>query len=190
MDANATLNFPQKGEIATTATIKLPLPVGDTHKLAGSIFLNRTNDEKWVEVKGEGSYEALEAQKRYAGKGLYKNDRDLHGFGRIEWGPDAKVNASQVDLQLKQDDYKHAFTAGLKTPYFLDEETFKTNIVYGKADVYHVVSSSFYIPASVKVTEADVAFASISNMKGMVNSTTPFLNVTWLRVDFDFNTTE
>lgn len=182
--------MPQKGEIATTAAIKLPLPVGDTHKLAGSVFLNRTDDEKWVEIKGSGSYEAVEAQKRYAGKGGYKNDKDLQGFGRVEWGPDPKANASQVDLKLIQESYKQAFTASCRTPYYLEEETVKTNIVYGKADIYHVVSSSLYIPASVKVTEADVAVANLSNMKGMINSTTPFLNITWLRVDFDFNTTE
>lgn len=190
MDSNATVNFPKKGEIATTATIKLPLPVGDTHKLQGSIFLNRTQDEKWVEIKGDGSYEAEEAQKRYAGIGRYKNSQNLEGFGRIEWGPDANANASQIDVQLNREPSKYAFTANCKTPYYLDEETVKTHIIYGKADIYHVVSSSLFIPESVKVTEADVAFASISNMKGMVNSTTPFLNVTWLRVDFDFNTTE
>lgn len=190
MDANATINFPQKGEIISTATIKLPLPVGDTHKLVGTVFLNQNKEEVWTEVRGEGSYEAVEAQNRYAGKGRYRNEGNLEGFGRVEWGPDPYANASQVDLLLSREEPKQAFTASCRTPYYLDQETIKTHIIYGKADIYHVVSSSLYIPASEKVTEADVAFAGVSQMKGMVNSTTPFLNVTWLRIDFDFNTTE
>lgn len=44
-------------------------------------------------------------------------------------------------------------------------------------------------PASVRVAETDIAFQSLANMKGNVNSTTPFHNLEWLRGDFEFITT-
>lgn len=49
-------------------------------------------------------------------------------------------------------------------------------------------SGKLFIPASNQVGEADVAFTSISNTKGMFNTTTPFANITWFKADFDFTT--
>lgn len=43
-------------------------------------------------------------------------------------------------------------------------------------------------PASRPIADMDIAFRTISNMYGFVNSTTPFLNVTWFKGDFNFTT--
>lgn len=190
LSANASYIIPKAGQIDGEVVFQLPLPVGDTHKLLGSIFLNRTKEAEWAEIKLTGSYEAVEAKSRYAGRGLYKNDHEFESSARVEWGPDKRANASQFHMKVVEENSRQAFIASAATPYYLDQDTVKTNVVYGKTENYLVVSSSLYIPESVKVTEADVAFASITNMKGMVNASTPFLNITWLRVDFDFNTTK
>lgn len=190
LKANATFTTPSLREKIGTFAIHLPLPVGDIHKLRASLDTDMTQTAPLTEFKLDGSYEAIESNKRYAIKSHYKNSTDIDSSARIEWGGDPKGNATQLDFKIKRDGFRHAIVASALTPYYLDEETLKADVIYGMADIYHVVSSSLYIPASEKVTEADVAFAGLSNMKGMINSTTPFLNVTWLRADFDFNTSE
>lgn len=190
LSANATYGLTdQKVHIGTVA-IHLPLPVGDIHKLHGSLFTDMTQSDPLNELTIDLGYESLEANKKYTANAHYKNTTDIQASARVEWGHDPKSNGSQVNLEILKDGHRHAVTGSVLTPYYLDEETVKANVVYGLTDPYHVVSSSLYIPASVKTSEADVAFAGLSNMKGMINSTTPFLNITWLKVDFDFNTIE
>lgn len=190
LSANATYGQMSRQEHVGTVTIHLPLPVGDIHKLHGSLFTDITQTDPLNEVTINLGYESVEANKKYTAKAHYKNMTNIQASARIEWGHDPKSNASQLNLNIINDGRRHAVSGSVITPYYLEEETVKANVVYGLTDIYHVVSSALYIPASVKTSEADVAFAGLSNMKGMVNSTTPFLNITWLKVDFDFNTIE
>lgn len=190
LSANATYGLTEQREHVGTVAIHLPLPVGDIHKLRGSLFTDVTQKEPLNELTIDLGYESVNANKKYTAKAYYKNTTDIQVSARVEWGHDPKSNASQLNLEILKDGHRHAVTGSVLTPYYVNEETIKANVVYGITDIYHVVSSSLYIPASVKTSEADVAFAGLSNMKGMVNSTTPFLNITWLKVDFDFNTIE
>lgn len=59
-------------------------------------------------------------------------------------------------------------------------------------DLLHFLNSysrgSLNVPASNKVAESEVAFSSLSNMKGMAKGSAAFLNISWIRGDFDFST--
>lgn len=55
--------------------------------------------------------------------------------------------------------------------------------------IIYLIRGRVYYPSSKQVANGDIEFASLANMKGNVNCTTPFKNITWLRGDFDFMTT-
>lgn len=73
------------------------------------------------------------------------------------------------------------------TPFNLEDSI----VVKGDFDVIHNYNNykaAIFMPASKQVANADIAFSSIANTRGMLNCTTSFLNITWLRADFDMTT--
>lgn len=49
-----------------------------------------------------------------------------------------------------------------------------------------IYSGKLSYPASVQLAMGDVAIATMSNMYGVINCSTPFSNVSWIKGDFEF----
>lgn len=47
-------------------------------------------------------------------------------------------------------------------------------------------SGMLYSPASRKVFESNVEYSDLSNMRGFLNSTTPFKDLNWLRTEINY----
>lgn len=115
----------------------------------------------------------------------YRNTSDVQGLMRIEWGHQNVSDAIETNLQMLRKGVRREFAARLFTPFY-DEDTFKASGSYDSDKVYEKYAATVYIPASRQVANTDVAFHSLADTKGMLNCTTPFLNVTWFQTDFDF----
>lgn len=109
---------------------------------------------------------------------------------RVEWGPDAKAQAAEANMQMLRKGIRREFSGLLKTPLFQTEDTFQTTGSIDVDDIFDRFTIILYMPASRKVANADVSYYSLSNTKGLVNATTPFLNVSWLQTEFDFSAKE
>lgn len=133
----------------------------------------------------EASYDTEESHKRYAWHSEYSFVNDLRTLLRFEWGPNVQSQRVQTNLDVYKIGEKREIYAKLRGPWYL-EDAFRAVAVYNIEDSLYLVNGNISIPASRKVAEANVAFANLSNMKGDVNCTTPFLNVTWLHGQLEF----
>jgi hypothetical protein len=174
-------------DIGATATLQLPKPVGDKHKLSGRYRGNLGGSDPNLDLNYEVSYESEETRRRYASRGQFRNVTDMQGLLRVEWGPDIRTEALEGNVQMLRKGTKKEFSARVATPYYL-EDTVAASGSYDTKDIYHVLQGILNVPASNRVADGDVAFSSLSNMKGKVNCTTPFLDILWLKGDFDFST--
>ena len=169
--------------------VLLPKPVGDLHRLhysyAGNLL--RSQDHKNIDITA--SYITDESKKRYAIRSRYNNLDDIDGLAKIEWGLE-KTKSAEGSVELKSDGPKKEYFARLATPYHTEGDTLQVKGSIERTEVFNIVSGALFYPEATQFAEGNIAFESLSNMKGSINSTTPFLNITWLRGDFDFDTTE
>lgn len=75
------------------------------------------------------------------------------------------------------------------TPKFKGKNTFVLTGHYDKENAdYHNLVCALDYPESRRITDLDVSFNSLNNMKGNFNSSTPFLNVSWFKAEFELTT--
>jgi hypothetical protein len=187
LSGNGSIMLASANDIGATASLLLPQPVGDTHRLTGRYRGNLGGPDPNVDLNYEISYESEEMRRRYASRGQFRNVTDVQGLLRVEWGPDIRTEALEGNVQMLRKGTKKEFSARVATPYYL-EDTVAASGSYDTKDIYHVFKGILNVPSSNKVADGDVAFSSLSNMKGNVNCTTPFLDISWLKSDFDFST--
>ncbi|XP_055591953.1 uncharacterized protein LOC129743787 [Uranotaenia lowii] len=186
--SNASITFISISDLSGVLKVRLPKPVGDLHTLSASMNGNIPFIEPVRSLNFETSYEAEESHKRYAWHSEYNYVKDLRTLFRFDWGPNIRSQRIQTNLDLFHSGDKHEISAKLRGPWYM-EEAFRAFAVYNLVDGLYLVNGNVSIPASRKVAEANVAFVSLSNMKGDVNCTTPFLNVTWLHGQLEFTET-
>ncbi|XP_053697453.1 uncharacterized protein LOC128744450 [Sabethes cyaneus] len=182
---NASVTFISISDLAGVLKVRLPKPVGDVHTLAASMNGNIPFLEPVRTFNFETFYETEESRKRYAWHSEYSFVNDLRTLLRFEWGPDVRSERIQSNLDVFQNGAKHEISAKLRGPWYL-EDAFRAIAVYDLVDGLYLVNGNVSIPASNKVSEANVAFVNLSNMKGDINCTTPFLNITWLHGQLEF----
>ncbi|XP_055638867.1 uncharacterized protein LOC129776937 isoform X2 [Toxorhynchites rutilus septentrionalis] len=183
--ANVSANLISISDLSGIIRVHLPNPVGDVHKLAASMKGNIPFLENVRTFNFESSYETEESRKRYAWRSEYDRVNDLRTLFRFEWGPDVRSEQVQSNFDVIKNGEKHEISAKLRGPWYT-EDAFHALAVYSNDDNLFLVNGNVSMPASRKVAEANVAFANLSNMKGDVNCTTPFLNVTWLHGQLEF----
>uniref|UniRef100_A0A182J4N7 Vitellogenin domain-containing protein n=1 Tax=Anopheles atroparvus TaxID=41427 RepID=A0A182J4N7_ANOAO len=184
-NANASVDFISIRDLSAVMTVLLPKPVGDVHTLAIAMNGNLPFVEPVKSFHLETSYETEESRKRYAYYSEYSFIGDLRTLLRFEWGPDIRKQRVQSKLDVFRNGDRRELTARLRGPWYL-EDAFTAYGTYDFIDALYLVSGNVSIPASTKVASANVAFNNLSNMKGDVNCTTPFLNVTWLHGQLEF----
>ncbi|KFB38034.1 AGAP008807-PA-like protein [Anopheles sinensis] len=184
-NANASVDFISIRDLSAVMTVLLPKPVGDVHTLAIAMNGNLPFVEPVKSFNLETSYETEESRKRYAYHSEYSFIGDLRTLLRFEWGPDIRKQRIQSNLNMFRIGDRRELTARLRGPWYL-EDAFTAYGTYDYIDALFLVSGNISIPASTKVASANVAFNNLSNMKGDVNCTTPFLNVTWLHGQLEF----
>lgn len=171
----------------TSIILTLPEPAAETHRLnARYLGLPYVSDDTAFEIK----YETDISKTRFATKGQYRNTTDLQGLFRVEWGHDLKTQAAEASLQMLRKGIRREFSGLLKTPFYQSEDTFHTTGSFDVEDIYDRYTIILYIPATRKVANADVSYYNLANTKGLVNATTPFLNVSWLQTEFEFSSKE
>lgn len=190
LESNGTINF-IPNDMGVGINVRLPGPAGDLHKLSGRCRGNinmGSNAGEDMDFSYEVKYETEQTRQRYASRGQYRNVTDLQGVVRIEWGHDIKKDAVETNVQMLRKDTRREFSARVATPIYV-EDSLMASGAYDIMENYHIFSGRINYPASIQIADTEITFASLSNMKGHVNCTTPFKNVTWLHGDFDFSTT-
>lgn len=183
--SNASVTFISISDLSGVLKVRLPKPVGDIHTLAASMKGNIPFLEPVRTLNFEASYDTEESHKRYAWHSEYSFVNDLRTLLRFEWGPNVQSQRIQSNIDVFRIGEKREIFAKLRGPWYL-EDAFRAIAVYNIEDDLYLVNGNISMPASRKVAEANVAFANLSNMKGDMNCTTPFLNVTWLHGQMEF----
>ncbi|XP_053673666.1 uncharacterized protein LOC128723926 [Anopheles nili] len=186
--ANASVDIISIRDLSAMMKVQLPKPVGDVHTLALAMNGNLPFVEPVKTFNLETSYETDESRKRYAYHSEYSFIGDLRALVRCEWGPDVRKQRIQSNLAMFRIGDRREVTAGLRGPWYL-EDAFLAHGSYDFVDSLYLVSGNISIPASTKVASANVLFNNLSNMKGDVNCSTPFLNVSWIHGQLAFTET-
>lgn len=188
LEANGTLMYLSKEDVKVNVELRLPKPIGDLHKLSGRYRGNIGSAEPNLDVSYEAKYEAEESKRRFSSRGQYRNVTDLQGLIRVEWGDDVNKDAIETNVQMLRKDQRREVSARIVTPLHAEDTLFASGS-YDRRNEYYLVGGHVNYPASRQIVKADVAYAALSDMKGFVNTTTPFQNWTWINGDFDFSTT-
>ncbi|XP_050082628.1 uncharacterized protein LOC126569520 [Anopheles aquasalis] len=183
--SNASVDFFSIRDLSGVLKVQLPKPVGDVHTLAFEMRGNLPFIEPVKSFNMKTSYETDESRKRYAYISEYSYLGHLRSLVRFEWGPDPRQQRVQTNVNLIREGEKRELEAILQGPWYL-EDTLTAYGTYDYREALHLMSCNVSIPASTKVASANVAFNNLSNMKGDVNCTTPFLNVTWIHGQLEF----
>ncbi|XP_049547862.1 uncharacterized protein LOC125959115 [Anopheles darlingi] len=183
--SNASVDFFSIRDLSGVLKVQLPKPVGDLHTLAFEMRGNLPFIEPVKSFNMKTSYETDESRKRYAYVSEYSYLGHLRSLVRFEWGPDPRQQRVQTNVNLIRVGEKRELEAILQGPWYM-EDTFTAYGTYDFREALHIMSCNISIPASTKVASANVAFNNLSNMKGDVNCTTPFLNVTWVHGQLEF----
>lgn len=188
LEANGSLMFLSKEDIGANVQLRLPKPIGDLHKLSGRYRGNIGTSDPNLDVNYEAKYEAEESKRRFASRGQYRNVTDLQGLIRVEWGDEVVKDAIETNLQMLRKDKRREVSARILTPLHSEDTLFASGS-YDIQDPYYLVAGHINYPGSRQIFKGDVAYAALSNMKGYVNTTTPFTNFTWIQTEFNFSTT-
>lgn len=192
LESNMSVVAITKGDISTSLALRLPKPVGDVHRFSGRYRGNLDMDfdifKPNVDVSYDAKYESDEVRRRFVSRGQYRNVTDLQALLRAEWDNADNRGTFETNMHMLRKGIRREFSARVETP-FHDEDTIRASGSYDMSGVYHLITGNVNYPASKQVATGDVSFSSLTNMKGNINSTTPFANVTWLQTDIDFSTT-
>ncbi|XP_017854431.2 uncharacterized protein LOC108607859 [Drosophila busckii] len=192
LEVNGSMHYKSTDDFEFGVLTQLPLPVGDRHQLSGKYRGNIiSNQLKAPQFFIESSYASIEAQNKLLTRLNYQNSSaDLKALAHLEWGQRKDISVIEGDVvMLRKPGARRDFAAKLTTPKFKNEHTFGLNAVYDKpsTDYFSLVCGLDY-PASRRISDVEVNFSSLSNMHGAINSSTPFLNVSWFKTDFEFTT--
>lgn len=168
--------------------LKLPAPINSDHKFSAKYKGNVGKQNVGLKVEYDLKYINQKTLNVWESKGSFKNNTGaLNSNLRFEWGPGSKTSILDGSASLKTVNARQEFSVNLITPMYLNKKTMQLAGTYEKADIYHIVRSTLKVPQDRQITVADVAFSDLANMKGMLNCSLPFLNVSWLNADFDFS---
>ncbi|XP_034669576.1 uncharacterized protein LOC117902369 [Drosophila subobscura] len=192
LDVNGSLRYASVDDFEFGILTQLPLPVGDRHQISAR-YRGNVISQQFIDPNLflEASYEALEAQKQLLSRISYRNEtNNLQGLAHVQWGAVKSPAVVEGDFQLlHKQGVRREFYAKVITPKFKEEHTFALTGHYDQKDKeYHNLVCALDYPASRRISDLDVSFNSLTNMHGTLNSTTPFLNVTWFKTDFEFTT--
>ncbi|KAH8412988.1 hypothetical protein KR009_007324, partial [Drosophila setifemur] len=192
LDVNGSVHFKSADDFNFGVLAELPLPVGDRHQIRAS-YQGNVVTQQFIEPKFflEASYQALEAQQKLLSRLSFSNvTNDLQGLARVEWGKLENLAVVEGDFEfLRKAGLRREFSAKMITPKFKEERTFALNGHYDKKDAdYHNLVCALDYPESRRITDLDVSFSSLNNMQGNFNSSTPLLNVSWFKTEFEFTT--
>lgn len=168
--------------------LKLPVPIESDHKLSAKYKGNLGKANVGPKLEYDLKYLNQKSLNKWESRGSYKNNTGaLNGNLKFEWGPESKTSILDCSASLKVVNARQEFSVNMTTPFYSNKKTLQLAGTYEKADVYHIVRSTLKVPQDRQITVADVAFSDLANMKGMLNCSLPFLNVTWINADFDFS---
>lgn len=188
LEAAGSLMHISNEDIGATVQLRLPKPIGDVHKLSGRYRGNFGTSNPNLDVSYEAKYEAEESKRHFASRGQYRNVTDLQGLIRVEWGDDVNDDVIETNLQMLRKEERREVSARLVTPLHSEDTLFASGF-FDRRDPYYLVAGHVNYPASRQIVKGDVEFSALSDMKGFINTTTPFQNWTWIHGDFDFSTT-
>lgn len=181
-----------------SVSLRLPSDPRTCHRLTGRLRGTVETISKHIfydvqyeqEVAAAGMAAAtIGAGKRYSSLGEYRNGEDIQGVLRAAWGRDMKGESFEASVQVLPKGNVRTFSGRVHTPMHYNEDTIRVNGSFGLFEKLSIGSGQIFYPETNKIAEASVQFESISNMKGLLNCTTPYKNLTWLHGDFEFKTT-
>lgn len=192
LESNVSLVAIAKGDYSTSLAVRLPKPVGDVHRFSGryrgNLDMNFDIFQPNIDISYDAKYESDEVKRRFISRGQYRNVTDLQALLRAEWNNDANQGTFETNMHMLRKGIRREIAAHVLTPFYA-EDTLTVSGAYDRSGIYHLIKGHVNYPASRQVATGDVSFSSLSNMKGVINSTMPFANVTWLQADIDFATT-
>lgn len=180
------------GDRSGFVSLRLPSDPQMIHRITGRFRgdLETISKHVFYDVQYEQDEVSMAFGKRYSSLGEYRNGGDdVQGVLRAAWGRDVKSESFEANVQVLPKGDVREFSGRLHTPMHFNEDTVRVNGSFGMFEAYSIGSGQIFYPETNKIAEASVTFESISNMKGLLNCTTPYKNLTWLHGDFEFKTT-
>lgn len=111
------------------------------------------------------------------------------GHLRLTWGTtrmQSLTNLFNVTFGKETFDLKYTFF----TPYFLQRETVLLYFTYdATSEEYNLINADVHYPASDKIGTARISYASLINVNGTINATTPIPHLSYVGCDFIVLTT-
>lgn len=115
--------------------------------------------------------------------------KDLDGHIRLTWGnlpSETLNNMLNMTYDSKTVDLKYS----LYTPKFQSDETAVFKLNYDATpDTHSLLNADLYCPGQKKIGTAAISFASLSNVNGTVNATTPIPHFSYAGCSFVVLTT-
>ncbi|KAJ9580978.1 hypothetical protein L9F63_023839, partial [Diploptera punctata] len=183
---NVSLAIPVSGNVTVTMNLKLPPPQYEVHTLL--IYAHYTKEYRYI--KGIVKYTTLNSKKMYAAHGTYNmlNDSSkIDGNLNFEWGREIYKSVANV-IKIKRENKLIDFIYTLNSPKYANEDTFVATAFYNLEDSYHKVKGELFSPASHFIAGGNIDYQSSSNMRGKINTTTPFETIPYLGLNFKATT--
>lgn len=187
LQTNCSLVIISKTDASGQFAVRLPAPIDDVHRFSGRYrgdFMAMPIKDFFYETK----YESERERARFISRGQYRNLTDLQTLIHAQWGTDTVNKTFETNLQMLRNGARREVSAIMKTPYYTHEETVRASGFYDKNNVQHVFKANANFPASKEIASTHIEFSSVANVRGFVNCSTPFPNVTWIRTDLNYTT--
>ncbi|XP_046620371.1 uncharacterized protein LOC124305239 [Neodiprion virginianus] len=184
--SNATIGFIDTGNVDAIFSLTLPPPEKDCHTVLVSYHLLKEPKNTKYAV----GYNTQVSKINYASDGsLTINPQDINAHLRFTWGLESHQTVNNfVNVSFQPNEI--SFDYSLRTPKFLQEETFILRLEYSKASTaYNIINTDVYYPSSKRLGTARIVYASLANVNGSFNASTPIEGIPYIACNFVVYTT-
>ncbi|XP_012252389.2 uncharacterized protein LOC105683963 [Athalia rosae] len=184
--SNVTLGFVDENNIDAILSLTLPPPDKDVH----TILISYHGQKELNDYKYAVGYNTIFSKSNYASDGSLKmQTQDINGHLRLTWGLTARETVNNL-FNVTFDNKEIAFDYSLITPNYLQEETLVVRLNYdGGSPDQMVINANVYSPSTKKIGTANLVYASLANVNGSVNASTPFKALPYAGCNFIVLTT-
>lgn len=199
VDFNSFWSLTSKGKFDVRNTkemflfyeLSLPEPLTSNHKFTAN-YNGKHFPPKIIEGTSEleMSYENEKISANGKIISALKSNSDFNNKMQLKWSLNNETNNIDSAFEVKTANAKTDCRWEVTSPLYENEKTLDLKANYFIQDVYRIVHTKIFFPESRQLTEGDIAFSNFSNMKGYVNCSIPLINLTWIDVNFDFDSQE
>ncbi|XP_049847119.1 uncharacterized protein LOC126299332 [Schistocerca gregaria] len=176
---NASMKASSEKDVEMECNLKLPPPYFEVY----TVFTKMNSTETYSYVDSTARYSTYKKRSLYGYSVLLDSQEEgTNGRLQIQWG-NGQISEILNILQLKYINDLTDLFYSLKTPMYT-EKTFIATALFKPLGKQQNMKANVYWPESNRVATADIDYVTASDMKGTVNSTTPFKMLPWAALNF------